>query len=118
MVYHRRLNRWLLPGGHVEPQDLEIWDTARREVVEETGAQLVSNGPPKLVGIDVHGIPPGRREPFHLHHDLIFLFQAASPTIVPTEEVRRVLWCPIDDCARYDLPLNIRLSASRAVEQS
>ena len=38
MVHHRRLNRWLLPGGHVESDDAEIWDAAHREVVEETGA--------------------------------------------------------------------------------
>src|SRR5690242_14584739 len=40
IVHHRRLDRWLLPGGHVEPEDVEIWDAARREVVEETGAEL------------------------------------------------------------------------------
>jgi 8-oxo-dGTP pyrophosphatase MutT (NUDIX family) len=119
LVYHRRLNRWLLPGGHVEPEDVEIWDTARREVIEETGAQLVSHGPPKMVGVDVHGIPPRRSEPFHLHHDLIFAFQAASEAIQPTEEVRRVSWCSIrgddDEWNRFDLPLNIRLSARRAI---
>src|SRR5438309_7839913 len=37
LVHHRRLDRWLLPGGHVEAEDAEIWDAARREVVEETG---------------------------------------------------------------------------------
>ena len=38
---------------------------------------------PLLVGIDVHGIPPGRREPFHLHHDLIFAFRALSASVQP-----------------------------------
>src|SRR3954451_2776401 len=40
LVHHRRLARWLLPGGHVEPEDETIAGTARREVTEETGAQL------------------------------------------------------------------------------
>ncbi len=116
LVYHRRLERWLLPGGHVEPADSEIWDTARREVIEETGAVL--NGPdrPPLVGIDVHGIPPGRREPFHLHHDLIFVFKAQSPEVQPTEEVRRVEWCDLDSFDRFDLPASIRLCAARALD--
>jgi 8-oxo-dGTP pyrophosphatase MutT (NUDIX family) len=118
VVHHRRLDRWLLPGGHVEPEDAEIWDTARREVLEETGARLVSNGPPQMAGIDVHGIPPRRREPFHLHHDLIFALQAASFQLAPTEEVRRAVWCSVDDWDRYDLPLSIRLSARRVLEES
>jgi len=118
LVHHRRLDRWLLPGGHVEPEDAEIWDTARREVREETGAQLIPDAAPRMTGIDVHGIPPRRKEPFHLHHDLIFRFQAASPQIEPTEEVRRAVWCSMDDWDRYDLPLSIRLSARRAFDQS
>jgi 8-oxo-dGTP pyrophosphatase MutT (NUDIX family) len=120
LVHHRRLDRWLLPGGHVEPEDAAIWDTARREVLEETGAELVSNGPPSLVGIDVHGIPPGRGEPFHLHHDLIFALRAVSARFAPTEEVRRevrrVVWCSVDEWDRYNLPLSIRSSARRALE--
>ena len=70
LVLHRRLQRWLLPGGHVEPDDPVIGDAARREVVEETGAVLRAGSPPLLVGVDVHGIPVRRDEPFHLHHDL------------------------------------------------
>ena len=38
LVHHRRFDRWLLPGGHVEPDDKDIWETGRREVIEETGA--------------------------------------------------------------------------------
>ena len=40
LVHHRRLDRWLLPGGHVEPEDAAIEEAARREVVEETGVAL------------------------------------------------------------------------------
>jgi 8-oxo-dGTP pyrophosphatase MutT (NUDIX family) len=114
LVHHRRLDRWLLPGGHVEPPDSEIWETARREVVEETGAVLLPDDTPLMVGIDVHGIPPGRREPYHLHHDLIFAFRAASDSVMPTEEVRRVVWCDPNQWDLYNLPLSIRLSARRA----
>jgi 8-oxo-dGTP pyrophosphatase MutT (NUDIX family) len=114
LVLHRRLNRWLLPGGHVEPEDAEIWDTSRREVIEETGAVLCESVP-FLVGIDVHGIPPGRREPFHLHHDLIFAFRAASPDLARTKEVREVAWCDLENVSRYDLPSNILRCAARAL---
>jgi 8-oxo-dGTP pyrophosphatase MutT (NUDIX family) len=116
LVFHRRLERWLLPGGHVESEDREIWDTARREVTEETGAELDSSVKPSLVGIDVHGIPPSRREPFHLHHDLIFAFRASSADLVPTEEVRRVAWCDLNAWEQYEIPLSIQLCARRAIE--
>jgi 8-oxo-dGTP pyrophosphatase MutT (NUDIX family) len=115
LVEHLRLNRWLLPGGHVETQDQEIWDTARREVIEETGVQLVTVRRPELVGIDVHGIPPSRREPFHLHHDLIFGFRAASPDFAITDEVRAAAWCAVGDWEPHDVPLSIRLSVLRAL---
>ncbi|MEJ7606508.1 MAG: NUDIX domain-containing protein [Bryobacteraceae bacterium] len=49
LVHHGRLDRWLLPGGHVEAQDSIISDTASREVLEETGARLQPELP-KLVG--------------------------------------------------------------------
>ncbi len=115
LVLHHRLNRWLLPGGHVETEDAEIWDTARREVIEETGASLQPADQATLVGIDVHGIPPKRRDPYHLHHDLIFLLRATSDQIVPTEEAREVAWCDPAGWDAYGLPLSIQLSFRRAL---
>src|SRR4051794_12991988 len=51
ILHHRRLDRWLLPGGHVEPADPTIDAAAAREVLEETGV-VVSGG--LLAGADVH----------------------------------------------------------------
>ena len=56
LVHHRRLKRWLLPGGHCEAGDLTIDSVAQREVIEETGARLPRQ-PGRLVNIDVHPIP-------------------------------------------------------------
>jgi 8-oxo-dGTP pyrophosphatase MutT (NUDIX family) len=112
LIHHRRLDRWLLPGGHVEPEDETIYASARREVIEETGAQLIDDPEPPLVGIDVHAIPPGKREPLHYHHDLVFLFRAASADLArDSSEVREAKWFPIADLLRPDFPLpdNIKL---------
>jgi 8-oxo-dGTP pyrophosphatase MutT (NUDIX family) len=108
IVHHRRLDRWLLPGGHVEADDPEIWDAARREVLEETGAELVSDPSPRLVSMDVHGIPSNGREPYHLHHDLLFAFRAASDHVFCSPESRAVAWCLPKEFDRYALPGNIR----------
>jgi 8-oxo-dGTP pyrophosphatase MutT (NUDIX family) len=115
LVHHRRLDRWLLPGGHVERKDSEIWETARREVSEETGVALAPSLQPRLVGVDLHGIPPGRGEPFHLHHDLIFSFQATSTEVSPTEEIRSIAWCEVGDWEGYSVPASIRLSVLRVL---
>jgi len=115
LVLHRRLQRWLLPGGHVEPEDPVIGDAARREVIEETGAILAEDPTPMLAGVDVHGIPPRRDEPFHLHHDLIFRFEAASDAFQTSEEVREVVWCAAAEFDRYQLPGSIRRGYARAL---
>jgi 8-oxo-dGTP pyrophosphatase MutT (NUDIX family) len=108
LIHHRRLDRWLLPGGHVEPEDAEIWDAARREVIEETGAQLAPDPPPPLAGLDVHGIPAGKGEPYHLHHDILFCFRALSDDLQLSEESRDIAWCAPADFDRYAVPENVR----------
>lgn len=118
LVHHRRLGRWLIPGGHVDAEDSAIWDTARREVIEETGAQLAADIRPRLVGIDVHGIPGKRGEPYHLHHDLIFQFQAVAEELQVSEESRAVLWCAPLAFDLYEVPPNVRLAYARVRELS
>jgi len=115
LVHHRRLDRWLLPGGHVEPEDATAGDAARREVIEETGAVLTDHGQPALIGIDVHGIPPRKSEPYHLHHDLMFSFQATSEHFQVSSESREVLWCAPAEFGQYEIPGNIRRAYERRI---
>jgi 8-oxo-dGTP pyrophosphatase MutT (NUDIX family) len=113
MVHHRRLNRWLLPGGHVEPGDAEIWDAAHREVVEETGAHLVRSATPVLAGLDVHGIPAGKGEPYHLHHDILFHFRANGDQTRLSPESRAIAWCTPAEFDRYAVPDSVRRAYAR-----
>jgi 8-oxo-dGTP pyrophosphatase MutT (NUDIX family) len=83
---HKRLNRWLPPGGHIEPNELPD-DAAIREVLEETGVQieLVSqpvidcSGPDmplsltRPVGVLLVDIQSG-----HQHIDLIYFARARN----------------------------------------
>lgn len=116
VIHHARLRRWLLPGGHVEKEDGAPWQAAAREAREETGIRLDA-GPGVLAGVDVHGIPPKKGEPYHLHHDLKFRLQAVEATVAVSEEIRAVEWCPIDERAfeRYDLPPSIRRAVRRSL---
>ena len=115
LMFHHRHHRWLLPGGHVEETDATLADAAGRETAEETTVRLAWKV--GLVGLDVHGIPARKRkgEPFHLHHDLIFAFEAESDVIATTAEAPQVTWCSPDEFARYEIPPNIVRAAGRAL---
>src|SRR5437660_12433601 len=89
--YHRKLGKWLPPGGHIEDNELPD-DAAVREVLEETGirARLVGgrglpiSRPVQLVvpaGIQVESIYPG-----HEHIDLVY-FARPEPDDVTAAEV-------------------------------
>jgi 8-oxo-dGTP pyrophosphatase MutT (NUDIX family) len=117
LMHHHRHRRWLLPGGHVEPSDVTLGDTARREAVEETEVQIRAAGSARLVGMDVHGIPARKAEPFHLHHDLIFAFTASSEKFAVTEEAPQVAWCGKEEIARYHLPSSIVRAGQRALQK-
>jgi len=88
---HRRLRRWMQPGGHLEPGETpEVG--ARRESVEETGLDLNHPGQgPLLVHVDVHTSADE-----HVHLDIRYLLYGpdADPAPPPGEsqEVRWFSW--------------------------
>ncbi|HWE48789.1 MAG TPA: NUDIX domain-containing protein [Bryobacteraceae bacterium] len=115
-MHHHRLERWLLPGGHVEASDASLAETAAREAHEETLVEIDTVAAPRLVGIDVHGIPPKRKrnEPYHLHHDLIWSFRALHDEIAITDEAPSVLWAGESEWAQLEIAESIRRSIRRA----
>jgi 8-oxo-dGTP pyrophosphatase MutT (NUDIX family) len=114
LVHHKRLDRWLLPGGHVEPVDATIFDAAIREAVEETSVQLDPAFAPYIAGFDVHGIPSKAKEPYHLHHDILIGLSAAAESISVSPESQAVIWCSLAELARFSLPRNILLRLDSA----
>lgn len=105
LVFHRRLRKWLQPGGHVEAVDSSILDTVLREAAEETGARLDRSWSPRLINADVHAIPAYREEPAHLHFDLVYLLRAASKVLGPVDEDTRAAWFPLIDPPEPDTAL-------------
>jgi len=115
LVFHRRLQRWLQPGGHVELEDPDLPAAARREVMEETGVPVDPRLPPVLIGVDVHPIPPGAHEPPHLHHDLVFRFVALGNGAIAPQFGRDVCWCEIGRLSEFDPDDAMRSSVQRAL---
>lgn len=118
MVLHARLQRWLLPGGHVEPADASILAAAAREVHEETGL-IVESG--SIVGADVHPIPARHRdgqliEPYHYHHDILVAFRATTATLAISDESHDLRWVSPAEFDAFAVPPNIRRAYTRAAQ--
>lgn len=115
-IRHVALDKWLTPGGHVEPEDVDLIGAALRELIEETGiAPSVSPVVPVStvpVHIDVHPIPenPDKGEDAHQHIDFRYLFRAegAQSVRLQEEEVSACAWRSADTIADETLKNRVR----------
>ena len=125
--YHRKLGKWLPPGGHIETNELPD-AAAVREVLEETGirARLVGGhglpiaDPVQLAlpaGIQVEHIYPG-----HEHIDLVY-FARPDPDHLDAAEVDprlaesdRVGWYAASEMADLGVNDEIRQWSKKALD--
>ncbi|MBD0738170.1 NUDIX hydrolase [Streptomyces sp. CBMA29] len=112
-IRHVALDTWLTPGGHVEPEDVNLVGAALRELIEETGIALnVSPVFPVPVHIDVHPIPenPHKGEDAHRHIDFRYLFRAVGEQSIrpQEEEVSACAWRSADTIADETLKNRVR----------
>ena len=101
LTHHRKLNRWLQLGGHVDGEG-DLSNSALREGIEESGIEGLSVDP-KPVDLDIHTIPARGDEPEHLHLDVRFEMQAppgARERV--SEESIDLAWVAPGELERYD----------------
>jgi len=98
LVMHHKLQRWLQPGGHVEPSDASVWEAAMREIEEETGlkATLVGGGP---FDVDVHRLSHGGAE--HEHFDVRYLVWGEGDPIAG-DGVDDIRWATLAEMEAMD----------------
>jgi 8-oxo-dGTP pyrophosphatase MutT (NUDIX family) len=97
MLFHRKLQRWLQPGGHADG-DANLAAVALKEATEETGiAGLLVD--PSPIDLDIHEVaPPG--EPPHRHLDIRFLVVAPAGAVEQgNHESEALRWVTVDELA-------------------
>ena len=76
--HHKRLDRWLQMGGHVEGDELPP-QAALREGMEESGLEDLRLMRGSVLDVDVHAIPAGKGEPEHKHFDVRYVALTLAP---------------------------------------
>ena len=95
VLHHRKLGRWLQPGGHCDG-DANLAAVALREASEETGIEGL-RVLPVAVDLDVHEVAPPDDGP-HLHLDVRHLV-LAPPGAEPlgNHESNDIRWAALDE---------------------
>lgn len=106
LIHHRKLDRWLQPGGHADG-DPDVAAVALREAQEETGLSSLrlvkdSNGKVPIFDVDIHTIPARGDVPEHLHYDIRFLVEArAEEAFGFSDEIKNIQWFSADEAISY-----------------
>ena len=113
LVHHRKLGRWLQPGGHTDPDDADVLATALREAREETGlSSLDAARGGRPFDVDVHAIPERPGEPGHWHFDLRHLATTSETALTAqADEVAGARWFTLEEA----LAAGVDGSLSRAL---
>jgi 8-oxo-dGTP pyrophosphatase MutT (NUDIX family) len=127
LIQHPRFERWMIPGGHVEPHENQA-QTAVREVLEETGlaVRLLS---PAVVSMPVgqtypvvttplwiveEDVPPEPREPSpHIHVDFLYVAVVRDPSATPHRPAHEFRWFTEAELERLGLFDNTALLCKR-----
>jgi 8-oxo-dGTP pyrophosphatase MutT (NUDIX family) len=120
LLHHKKLNKWLEPGGHIELFENPI-EAVIRETQEETGLDIRSFLPPCIsCGESIRlpapiffleePIPAYLNEPAHYHLDLMYVVQVPLQNINRQQkESNDVGWFTLQEALKLPLFENSRI---------
>lgn len=122
LLWHKRLGRWMPPGGHIDENETPE-EAAKRECKEETNLDVEIVGDPqsdlftgnssegrmliKPIAMLLEEIPasPGRGEPAHQHMDFLFIarpLDESQAVTIAEHESERMKWFTWEEVAGLD----------------
>ena len=120
LIQHRKLCKWLPPGGHIDPNETPP-EAARRDAQEETGLEI-EFVKQENVWIDrwnaksferpymclLEEIPAHNTQPAHQHIDMIYLARPVNCEILEnTKETLGIRWFTIDELEELEPDVDI-----------
>lgn len=141
LLWHKRLARWMPPGGHVDPNELPE-ETAVRECKEETGLDVEILSASGADADDAFRDEPSegrmlkqpfamllehipayevKNEPAHQHMDFLFRARPLDETqalVIAAAEADHLRWCTREEVAALDARTEIFSNVQRTVLQT
>lgn len=111
LLYHKDSNMYLYPGGHINSDDINVLEAAKREIFEETGLKNIeqlklSKNELLPLDIDIHLISYNKRLnlPEHYHFDFRYLFMVDKiPKIkIDVKEHANYKWVDLNDLSKNE----------------
>lgn len=123
LILHRKLDKWLPPGGHIDKNETPD-QAAIREVKEETSLEVELLDAPERE--KVGDVVEYLARPFHVNrhnvgdHDHVCFYYAAKVVggelDIREEEVKDAKWFELDELGK--VPEDVKFQAEEAVELS
>ncbi len=109
VLYHKDLKMYLYPGGHVNNNDRNIIEAAKRELKEETGLTNLElftiNNEVLPFDIHTHIIPFNERvnmsEHYHFDFRFLFLIDEICNVHVDEDELEHYKWVSAKELSEY-----------------
>jgi len=120
MIFHRKFNKWLAPGGHLDANESPP-EAALREVYEETGLNIEfisqenvsinrwnAKSIPRPYLCLLEEIPAFGDQPAHQHIDFIYIAKPAGGSELPNFiEIADMRWFSLEEIEALDPDVDV-----------